>query len=202
MPDKMSQEKIALLRAYGAEVVITPTAVEPRLARELLLGLRPPRRGDPRRATSPNQYSNMANPRRTTRRPGPEIWEQTTAARSTRSSSRSAPAARSAASGRYFKERKPGGADRRRRPRGLGLHGEGRRRSPSVSRRGHRQGHVAEDDGSEGRRRVGARLGPRVVPVGAPARARRGHPRRRLGRDVRLRRRADRRAARPGEDAC
>src|SRR2546429_6536425 len=29
MPDKMSQEKIAMLRAYGAEVVITPTAVEP-----------------------------------------------------------------------------------------------------------------------------------------------------------------------------
>ena len=49
MPDKMSEEKIAMLRAYGAEVVITPTAVEPRLARVLLLRLVAPRRGDPRR---------------------------------------------------------------------------------------------------------------------------------------------------------
>ena len=49
MPDKMSQEKISMLRAYGAEVVITPDRGRPGLARELLLRLRPPRRGDPRR---------------------------------------------------------------------------------------------------------------------------------------------------------
>ena len=49
MPDKMSQEKIAILRAYGAEVVITPTAVEPRLAGVVLLGLVAARRGDPGR---------------------------------------------------------------------------------------------------------------------------------------------------------
>ena len=53
MPDKMSQEKIALLRAYGAEVVITPDRRRARLAGELLLGLRPARRGDPRRRSSP-----------------------------------------------------------------------------------------------------------------------------------------------------
>ena len=48
MPDKMSQEKISLLRAYGAEVVICPTAVGG-LAGELLLGLRSARGGDPGR---------------------------------------------------------------------------------------------------------------------------------------------------------
>ncbi len=76
MPDKMSQEKIALLRAYGAEVVICPTAVEPespesyysvsdRLAREIPGGFKP------------DQYSNLANPEAHYRTTGPEIWEQT-----------------------------------------------------------------------------------------------------------------------------
>jgi len=76
MPDKMSQEKIALLRAYGAEVVITPTAVEPdspesyysvsdRLAEEIPGGFKP------------DQYSNMANPNAHYEVTGPEILEQT-----------------------------------------------------------------------------------------------------------------------------
>src|SRR5919199_1312868 len=76
MPDKMSQEKIATLRAYGAEVVITPTAVEPdspesyysvssRLAEEIPGGFKP------------DQYSNMANPQAHYEVTGPEIWEQT-----------------------------------------------------------------------------------------------------------------------------
>src|SRR5438046_4826114 len=76
MPDKMSQEKIAMLRAYGAEVVITPTAVEPdspesyysvssRLAEEIPGGFKP------------DQYSNLANPDAHYRVTGPEIWEQT-----------------------------------------------------------------------------------------------------------------------------
>jgi cystathionine beta-synthase len=76
MPDKMSQEKIAMLRAYGAEVVITPTAVEPdspesyysvssRLAEEIPGGFKP------------DQYSNPANPTAHYERTGPEILEQT-----------------------------------------------------------------------------------------------------------------------------
>jgi cystathionine beta-synthase len=76
MPDKMSQEKISMLRAYGAEVVITPTAVEPdspesyysvssRLAEEIPGGFKP------------DQYSNAANPDAHYRSTGPEIWEQT-----------------------------------------------------------------------------------------------------------------------------
>ena len=76
MPDKVSQEKIALLRAYGGEVVICPTAVRPespesyysvssRLAEEI------------RGAYKPDQYSNPANPQAHYETTGPEIWEQT-----------------------------------------------------------------------------------------------------------------------------
>jgi cystathionine beta-synthase len=76
LPDKMSSEKIALLKAYGAEVVITPTNVAPdspesyngvadRLAREVPGAWRP------------NQFSNLANPEIHYRTTGPEIWEQT-----------------------------------------------------------------------------------------------------------------------------
>src|SRR6476469_3111291 len=76
MPDKMSQEKISMLRGYGAEVVITPTAVEhdspesyysvsSRLAEEIPGGFKP------------DQYSNMANPEAHYRTTGPEILEQT-----------------------------------------------------------------------------------------------------------------------------
>ena len=76
MPDKMSQEKISLLRAYGAEVVICPTAVPPespesyynvsdRLAEEIP------------GAYKPDQYSNDANPQAHYETTGPEIWEAT-----------------------------------------------------------------------------------------------------------------------------
>jgi cystathionine beta-synthase len=76
LPDKMSREKIALLKAYGAEVVVTATAVAPdspdsyngvadRLAREIPGAWRP------------NQFSNLANPEIHYRTTGPEIWEQT-----------------------------------------------------------------------------------------------------------------------------
>jgi cystathionine beta-synthase len=76
LPDKMSAEKIALLKAYGAEVVITRTDVPPdspesyngvadRLAREIPGSWRP------------NQFVNMSNPEIHYRTTGPEIWEQT-----------------------------------------------------------------------------------------------------------------------------
>jgi cystathionine beta-synthase len=76
MPDKMSQEKISMLRGYGAEVVITPTSVEhdspesyysvsSRLAEEIPGGFKP------------DQYSNMSNPEAHYLTTGPEIWEQT-----------------------------------------------------------------------------------------------------------------------------
>jgi cystathionine beta-synthase len=76
MPDKMSREKIDLLRAYGAEVVLAPTNVPPesprsyyrvadRLAREIPGGFQP------------NQYRNQANPQAHYDTTGPELWEQT-----------------------------------------------------------------------------------------------------------------------------
>jgi cystathionine beta-synthase len=76
MPDKMSREKIDLLRAYGAEVVVAPTDVAPdspqsyysvanRLAEEIP------------GAFQPNQYFNQANPQAHYESTGPEIWEQT-----------------------------------------------------------------------------------------------------------------------------
>src|SRR5438045_3885481 len=76
MPDKMSAEKISLLRAYGADVVVCPTNVErespqsyysvaDRLTREIP------------GAFQPNQYFNPRNPEAHYRTTGPEIWEQT-----------------------------------------------------------------------------------------------------------------------------
>lgn len=76
VPDKVSQDKINVMRAYGAEVVVCPTAVEPdnpnsyysvsdRLAREIP------------GAFKPNQYENPANPLAHELTTGPEIWEQT-----------------------------------------------------------------------------------------------------------------------------
>ena len=141
MPDKMSQEKISMLRAYGAEVVITPTAVEhdspesyysvsSRLAEEIPGGFKP------------DQYSNMANPQAHYDVTAPEIWEQT--------GGEIDAIVISVGTGGTISRRRPllqgaqaRGADRRRRSRGLGLHRRGRRRPPSVPRRGDRQGHVA-----------------------------------------------------------
>ncbi len=76
MPDKMSQEKVALLRAYGAEVVITPTAVAPdspesyyRVADRITEEIPG--------AFQPNQYFNRENPQAHYETTGPEIWDQT-----------------------------------------------------------------------------------------------------------------------------
>jgi cystathionine beta-synthase len=76
MPDKMSREKISLLKAFGSEVIVCPYAVEPespesyysvsdRLAEEIP------------GAYKPDQYRNEANPRAHYESTGPEIWEQT-----------------------------------------------------------------------------------------------------------------------------
>jgi cystathionine beta-synthase len=76
MPDKMSKEKIDLLRAYGAEVVVTPTDVAPespqsyyRVADRLTQEIPG--------AFQPNQYANQANPETHYTTTGPELWRQT-----------------------------------------------------------------------------------------------------------------------------
>jgi cystathionine beta-synthase len=76
MPDKMSQEKIQLLRAYGAKVVITPTAVEPEDPRSYYSVARRIVAETPNAVLS-NQYHNPENPRSHYLTTGPEIWEQT-----------------------------------------------------------------------------------------------------------------------------
>ena len=76
MPDKMSQEKILLLRAYGAKVVITPTAVEPEDPRSYYEVAKRIVRETPNSILA-NQYHNPENPRSHYLTTGPELWEQT-----------------------------------------------------------------------------------------------------------------------------
>jgi cystathionine beta-synthase len=75
MPDKISEEKRAILRAYGAKVVITPTAVEPEDPRSYLsVAAKLVEITD--NAFYANQYHNPDNPEKHYRTTGPEIWEQ------------------------------------------------------------------------------------------------------------------------------
>lgn len=76
MPDKMSNEKILLLRAYGARVVITPTAVAPEDPQSYYEVAKRFARETPN-AILANQYHNPDNPKTHERTTGPEIWEQT-----------------------------------------------------------------------------------------------------------------------------
>ncbi|MCA9636364.1 MAG: cysteine synthase family protein, partial [Myxococcales bacterium] len=76
MPDKMSQEKIDALRAYGAKVVICPTAVEPSDPRSYYSVARRLVEETPA-AFYANQYHNPANPEAHYVSTAPEIWEQT-----------------------------------------------------------------------------------------------------------------------------
>jgi len=76
MPDKMSNEKIMLLRAYGAKVIITPTAVGPDDPRSYYEVAKQCARETPNSILA-NQYHNPDNPKTHELFTGPEIWEQT-----------------------------------------------------------------------------------------------------------------------------
>jgi cystathionine beta-synthase len=76
MADKQSPEKIALLRAYGAEVVVCPTAV-PRDSPESYYSVAERLSKEIPGAFQPNQYFNQENPKAHYETTGPEIWEQT-----------------------------------------------------------------------------------------------------------------------------
>ena len=176
MPDKMSAEKISLLRAYGAEVVICPTNVErespqsyysvaDRLTREVP------------GAFQPNQYFNPRNPEAHYRTTGPEIWRQTDGRITTfvagvghrRHHHRGRQVPQGAEPGRSGDRRGPGGLDLQRRDRPV--QGRGRRRGLLA-------GYVRPGD----RRRVHPGHRSRVLRRRAQARASGGHPRRRVGR--------------------
>jgi cystathionine beta-synthase len=106
LPDKMSEDKINLLKAYGAEVVVTPTAVPAdspesyngvaeRLAREIQGTFRP------------NQFANPVNPEAHYRTTGPEIWQDTDGQVDVFVAGIGTGGTISGA-GRYLKEQKPG----------------------------------------------------------------------------------------------
>ncbi len=76
MPDKMSLEKVRLLRAFGAEVVITPTAVPPDHPEHYVNRARAIAESTPGGFLA-DQFYNRANPEAHYRTTGPEVWEQT-----------------------------------------------------------------------------------------------------------------------------
>jgi cystathionine beta-synthase len=76
MPDKMSQEKVRMLKAYGAEVVVTPTAVPPDHPDHYRMKAQQIVRETPG-AILADQYFNPVNPEVHYRNTGPEIWAQT-----------------------------------------------------------------------------------------------------------------------------
>jgi cystathionine beta-synthase len=106
MPDKMSKEKIDLLRAYGAEVVVAPTEVPPespesyyRVADRLTEEIPG--------AFQPNQYKNQANPEAHYRTTGPELWRQS-GGRITHLVAGVGTGGTITGVGRYLREQKPG----------------------------------------------------------------------------------------------
>src|SRR5215813_451230 len=106
MPDKMSQEKIASLRAFGAKVVICPTAVDPEDPRSYYSVSRRLVEETPG-AFYANQYHNPANPEAHYVSTAPEVWEQTGGEIDVFCAGMGTGGTISGC-GRYFKEHKPG----------------------------------------------------------------------------------------------
>ena len=130
-PDKVSEDKRNVLKAYGAEVVVCPTAVAPdhpdsyysisdRLMRET------------EGAWKPDQYANPNNPLSHYEQTGPEIWEQTDG-RITHFVTGMGTGGTISGVGRYLKEQNPDVVSGRRRPRRIGVL---RRHRPALPRRG------------------------------------------------------------------
>jgi cystathionine beta-synthase len=76
LPDKMSQEKVRLLKAFGAEVIVTPTAVAPDHPDNYVMMAKRIAEETPN-AVLANQFYNQANPEAHYATTGPELWEQT-----------------------------------------------------------------------------------------------------------------------------
>jgi cystathionine beta-synthase len=76
LPDKMSQEKVRLLKAFGAEVIVTPTAVAPDHPDNYVMMAKRIAEETPN-AILANQFYNQANPDAHYATTGPELWEQT-----------------------------------------------------------------------------------------------------------------------------
>ena len=105
MPDKMSSEKVKLLRAFGAEVVITPTAVPPDHPDHYLQKARAITAATPG-AVMADQFYNEANPQIHYETTGPEIWEQS-GGRVTHFVASAGTGGTITGVGRYLKEKNP-----------------------------------------------------------------------------------------------
>jgi cystathionine beta-synthase len=105
MPDKMSQEKVRLLKAFGAEVIITPTAVPPDHPDNYVMMAKRIAEETPN-AVLANQFYNDANPQAHYETTGPELWEQT-AGRITHFVFAAGTGGTITGAGRYLKEKNP-----------------------------------------------------------------------------------------------
>ena len=105
MPDKMSQEKVKLLKAYGAEVVITPTAVPPDHPDHYIQKAKQIVKETPG-AILADQFYNELNPEAHYRSTGPEIWEQT-GGKVTHFVAGAGTGGTVSGAGKYLKERNP-----------------------------------------------------------------------------------------------
>ncbi|MDQ6829214.1 MAG: pyridoxal-phosphate dependent enzyme [Gemmatimonadota bacterium] len=105
MPDKMSQEKVRLLKAFGAEVIVTPTAVPPDHPDNYVMMAKRIAHETPN-AILANQFYNDANPEAHYATTGPELWEQTEG-RITHFVASAGTGGTLTGAGRYLKERNP-----------------------------------------------------------------------------------------------
>ena len=176
MPDKVSDEKIELLKAYGAEVVITPTSV-PRESPESFYSVADRLTREIPGAFQPNQFFNPANPAAHYATTGPEIWEQTDGTVDVLVSGLGTGGTITGA-GRYLKEQKPGllvvGAD----PEGSIFSGDTSCKPYKVEGVG--QSFIPGTADLDDRGPLGAGQRPRCLPDGAPHRPRGGPAGRRL----------------------
>jgi cystathionine beta-synthase len=103
--DKMSQEKVRLLKAFGAEVIVTPAAVPPDHPDNYIETAKRIARETPN-AILADQFYNQANPQAHYRTTGPEIWKQTDG-RVTHFVAAAGTGGTMTGVGRYLKERDP-----------------------------------------------------------------------------------------------
>ena len=105
MPDKMSQEKVRLLKAFGAEVIITPTAVPPEHPDSYTSMAKRIAKETPN-AVLANQFYNQTNPQAHYESTGPELWAQT-AGKITHFVAGAGTGGTITGTGRYLKEKNP-----------------------------------------------------------------------------------------------
>ncbi len=203
----MSQEKVRLLKAFGAEVIVTPTAVPPDHPDHYVMMARRIAAETPN-AILADQFYNQANPDAHYATTGPELWEQTERAHHA--------LRRGGRYGRHDHRRRaiPQGAEpphsrhRGRSRPGRSWPRRGVRKGKSVSggvavqSRRHRPGQDSRHPRPRRDRRVPHRERPRELRDGAAADARRGTVRRRVVRTDRARRARRSRARSNDPDAC